>query len=59
MFELVFVFQSRLIEKDLQLLQAELMEASLTDTSGLSFFEHFHISPIKVKRHTQFKPLHL
>uniref|UniRef100_A0A4W6CPA1 Vacuolar protein sorting 13 homolog C n=1 Tax=Lates calcarifer TaxID=8187 RepID=A0A4W6CPA1_LATCA len=40
--------QSRLIEKDLQLLQAELMEASLTDTSGLSFFEHFHISPIKL-----------
>ncbi|XP_050931802.1 LOW QUALITY PROTEIN: intermembrane lipid transfer protein VPS13C [Lates calcarifer] len=40
--------KSRLIEKDLQLLQAELMEASLTDTSGLSFFEHFHISPIKL-----------
>ncbi|XP_047187417.1 vacuolar protein sorting-associated protein 13C isoform X3 [Scophthalmus maximus] len=40
--------KSRLIERDLQLLQAELMEASLTDTSGLSFFEHFHISPIKL-----------
>ncbi|XP_035538229.1 vacuolar protein sorting-associated protein 13C [Morone saxatilis] len=40
--------KSQLIEKDLQLLQAELMEASLTDTSGLSFFEHFHISPIKL-----------
>ncbi|XP_026157018.1 vacuolar protein sorting-associated protein 13C isoform X2 [Mastacembelus armatus] len=37
-----------LIERDLQLLQAELMEVSLTDTSGLSFFEHFHISPIKL-----------
>uniref|UniRef100_A0A3Q3JJ33 Vacuolar protein sorting 13 homolog C n=1 Tax=Monopterus albus TaxID=43700 RepID=A0A3Q3JJ33_MONAL len=37
-----------LIERDLQLLEAELMEASLTDTSGLSFFEHFHISPIKL-----------
>ncbi|XP_042370491.1 vacuolar protein sorting-associated protein 13C-like, partial [Plectropomus leopardus] len=24
------------------------MEASLSDTSGLSFFEHFHISPIKL-----------
>uniref|UniRef100_A0A4W6CNZ5 Vacuolar protein sorting 13 homolog C n=1 Tax=Lates calcarifer TaxID=8187 RepID=A0A4W6CNZ5_LATCA len=36
------------VEQDLQLLQAELMEASLTDTSGLSFFEHFHISPIKL-----------
>uniref|UniRef100_A0A8P4GHH0 Vacuolar protein sorting-associated protein 13C n=1 Tax=Dicentrarchus labrax TaxID=13489 RepID=A0A8P4GHH0_DICLA len=44
--------KSQLIEKDLQLLQAELMEASLTDTSGLSFFEHFHISPIKVSRYT-------
>uniref|UniRef100_A0A3P8RIH7 Uncharacterized protein n=1 Tax=Amphiprion percula TaxID=161767 RepID=A0A3P8RIH7_AMPPE len=44
----VSVFQSGLIEADLQGLQAELMEASLTDTSGLSFFEHFHISPIKV-----------
>ncbi|XP_071346078.1 intermembrane lipid transfer protein VPS13C isoform X2 [Trachinotus anak] len=40
--------KSQLIERDLQLLQAELMEASLTDTSGLSFFEHFHISPIKL-----------
>ncbi|XP_039984071.1 vacuolar protein sorting-associated protein 13C [Xiphias gladius] len=38
----------QLLETDLQLLQAELMEASLTDTSGLSFFEHFHISPIKL-----------
>ncbi|XP_030582249.1 vacuolar protein sorting-associated protein 13C isoform X2 [Archocentrus centrarchus] len=37
-----------LIEQDLQTLQAELMEASLTDTSGLSFFEYFHISPIKL-----------
>ncbi|XP_067348723.1 intermembrane lipid transfer protein VPS13C isoform X2 [Channa argus] len=40
--------KSHLIERDLQLLQAELMEASLNDTSGLSFFEHFHISPIKL-----------
>ncbi|XP_069574520.1 intermembrane lipid transfer protein VPS13C isoform X1 [Brachyistius frenatus] len=40
--------KSGLIEGDLQRLQAELMEASLTDTSGLSFFEHFHISPIKL-----------
>ncbi|KAM9860925.1 intermembrane lipid transfer protein VPS13C [Aulostomus maculatus] len=37
-----------LIDKDLQVLQAELMEASLSDTSGLNFFEHFHISPIKL-----------
>ncbi|KAM4592302.1 intermembrane lipid transfer protein VPS13C isoform 6-T6 [Odontesthes bonariensis] len=40
--------KSGLIEADLQLLQAELMEASLSDASGLSFFEHFHISPIKL-----------
>ncbi|KAM9764616.1 LOW QUALITY PROTEIN: intermembrane lipid transfer protein VPS13C [Menidia menidia] len=40
--------KSGLIQGDLQLLQAELMEASLSDTSGLSFFEHFHISPIKL-----------
>ncbi|XP_055010645.1 LOW QUALITY PROTEIN: intermembrane lipid transfer protein VPS13C [Boleophthalmus pectinirostris] len=40
--------KSKLIEKDLQMLQPELMEASLTDITGLSFFEHFHISPIKL-----------
>uniref|UniRef100_H2L4E9 Vacuolar protein sorting 13 homolog C n=1 Tax=Oryzias latipes TaxID=8090 RepID=H2L4E9_ORYLA len=44
----MFVFQSGLIEADLQGLQAELMEASLSETSGLSFFEYFHISPIKL-----------
>ncbi|XP_024911459.1 vacuolar protein sorting-associated protein 13C [Cynoglossus semilaevis] len=37
-----------LIEKDLQQLQTQLMAASLNDTSQLSFFEHFHISPIKL-----------
>uniref|UniRef100_A0AAQ4Q6C5 Vacuolar protein sorting 13 homolog C n=2 Tax=Gasterosteus aculeatus aculeatus TaxID=481459 RepID=A0AAQ4Q6C5_GASAC len=40
--------KSRLLEKDLQLLQTEMMEAPLTDASGLNFFEHFHISPIKL-----------
>ncbi|KAG9352350.1 hypothetical protein JZ751_020763 [Albula glossodonta] len=40
--------KTKLIEKDLEALQAELMETSMTDTSGLSFFEHFHISPIKL-----------
>ncbi|XP_018619206.2 vacuolar protein sorting-associated protein 13C isoform X1 [Scleropages formosus] len=40
--------KTKLIERDLEALQAELMEASMTDTSGLSFFEHFHISPIKL-----------
>uniref|UniRef100_A0A8C1KHE7 Vacuolar protein sorting 13 homolog C n=1 Tax=Cyprinus carpio TaxID=7962 RepID=A0A8C1KHE7_CYPCA len=37
-----------LIEKDLEALQAQLMESSMTDTSAMSFFEHFHISPIKL-----------
>lgn len=46
----VCVFQCGLIEKDLQQLQTQLMAASLNDTSQLSFFEHFHISPIKVLR---------
>lgn len=46
----VFVCQSQLLSKDLQLLQTELMEASLSDTSGLNFFEDFHISPLKVRR---------
>ncbi|XP_076012416.1 intermembrane lipid transfer protein VPS13C isoform X2 [Genypterus blacodes] len=40
--------KTKLIERDLEMLQAELMEESLTDMSGLSFFEHFHISPIKL-----------
>uniref|UniRef100_A0AAY5L059 Vacuolar protein sorting 13 homolog C n=1 Tax=Esox lucius TaxID=8010 RepID=A0AAY5L059_ESOLU len=40
--------KTKLIQKDLEMLQAELMEASMTDNSGLSFFEHFHISPIKL-----------
>ncbi|XP_061669454.1 intermembrane lipid transfer protein VPS13C isoform X3 [Syngnathoides biaculeatus] len=40
--------RSHLIQKDVALLQAELMESSLSDASGLSFFEHFHISPIKL-----------
>ncbi|KAM6942753.1 intermembrane lipid transfer protein VPS13C [Xenentodon cancila] len=40
--------KSGLINGDLQLLQAELMDPSLSDSSGLSFFEHFHISPIKL-----------
>jgi len=49
------VLQNKLIERDLEALQAQLMESSMTDTSGLSFFEHFHISPIKVmnQHHSQ------
>ncbi|TRY56689.1 hypothetical protein DNTS_012966 [Danionella cerebrum] len=45
---LVQEMANKLIEKDLEMLQAQLMESSLTDTSRLSFFEHFHISPIKL-----------
>ncbi|XP_035991633.1 vacuolar protein sorting-associated protein 13C isoform X3 [Fundulus heteroclitus] len=40
--------KSGLIERDLKRLQAEPTDASLSDGSGLSFFEHFHISPIKL-----------
>uniref|UniRef100_K7FJM8 Vacuolar protein sorting 13 homolog C n=1 Tax=Pelodiscus sinensis TaxID=13735 RepID=K7FJM8_PELSI len=40
--------QTKLIQQDIDALNAELMESSLTDMSTLSFFEHFHISPIKL-----------
>nr|XP_021141464.1 vacuolar protein sorting-associated protein 13C [Columba livia] len=40
--------RSELIQKDVDALKTELMEYSLTDLSMLSFFEHFHISPIKL-----------
>ncbi|XP_064013497.1 intermembrane lipid transfer protein VPS13C isoform X2 [Pogoniulus pusillus] len=40
--------RSKLIQKDVDALNTELMESSLTDLSMLSFFEHFHISPIKL-----------
>uniref|UniRef100_A0A8C5SHG1 Vacuolar protein sorting 13 homolog C n=1 Tax=Laticauda laticaudata TaxID=8630 RepID=A0A8C5SHG1_LATLA len=37
-----------LIQKDIDALNTELLESSLTDVSTLSFFEHFHISPLKL-----------
>ncbi|NXH49725.1 VP13C protein, partial [Dicaeum eximium] len=40
--------RTKLIQQDVDALNAELMESSLTDLSMLSFFEHFHISPIKL-----------
>uniref|UniRef100_A0A803VSL0 Vacuolar protein sorting 13 homolog C n=1 Tax=Ficedula albicollis TaxID=59894 RepID=A0A803VSL0_FICAL len=40
--------RSKLIQQDVDTLNTELMESSLTDLSMLSFFEHFHISPIKL-----------
>ncbi|XP_023187860.1 vacuolar protein sorting-associated protein 13C isoform X6 [Xiphophorus maculatus] len=40
--------KSGLIEGDLKRLRAEPTDASLSDVSGLSFFEHFHISPVKL-----------
>ncbi|NXN96195.1 VP13C protein, partial [Rhinopomastus cyanomelas] len=40
--------RSELIQEDVDALNTELMESSLTDQSMLSFFEHFHISPIKL-----------
>uniref|UniRef100_A0A3Q2FD83 Vacuolar protein sorting 13 homolog C n=1 Tax=Cyprinodon variegatus TaxID=28743 RepID=A0A3Q2FD83_CYPVA len=44
----LFAPASGLIEGDLKRLQAEPTDASLADGSGISFFEFFHISPIKV-----------
>ncbi|OXB82051.1 UNVERIFIED_CONTAM: hypothetical protein H355_004134 [Colinus virginianus] len=40
--------RSKLIQQDVDALNTELMESSLTDLSMLSFFELFHISPIKL-----------
>uniref|UniRef100_A0A8C0VLI3 Vacuolar protein sorting 13 homolog C n=1 Tax=Cyanistes caeruleus TaxID=156563 RepID=A0A8C0VLI3_CYACU len=40
--------RSKLIQQDVDALNTELMDSSLTDLSMLSFFEHFHISPIKL-----------
>ncbi|KAM4748951.1 intermembrane lipid transfer protein VPS13C [Rhinophrynus dorsalis] len=40
--------RTRLIQKDLDSLNTELMESSMTDITPLSFFEHFHISPLKL-----------
>uniref|UniRef100_A0A8B9T7Y3 Vacuolar protein sorting 13 homolog C n=2 Tax=Anas TaxID=8835 RepID=A0A8B9T7Y3_ANAPL len=40
--------KSKLIQQDIDALNTELMESSLTDLSMLSFFELFHISPIKL-----------
>ncbi|XP_057687593.1 intermembrane lipid transfer protein VPS13C isoform X2 [Corythoichthys intestinalis] len=40
--------KSELLQKDMEILQAELMQSSLDDSSGLNFFEHFHISPVKL-----------
>ncbi|XP_044135757.1 vacuolar protein sorting-associated protein 13C isoform X2 [Bufo gargarizans] len=40
--------RTKLIQKDLDALNTELMESSMTDITPLSFFEHFHISPVKL-----------
>ncbi|XP_077174397.1 intermembrane lipid transfer protein VPS13C isoform X2 [Paroedura picta] len=40
--------KTKLIQKDVDALNTELMESSMTDASTLSFFEHFHISPVKL-----------
>ncbi|XP_033612139.1 vacuolar protein sorting-associated protein 13C, partial [Fukomys damarensis] len=40
--------RTKLIQQDIDALNTELMETSMTDMSILSFFEHFHISPIKL-----------
>ncbi|XP_075713818.1 intermembrane lipid transfer protein VPS13C isoform X2 [Rhinoderma darwinii] len=40
--------RTKLIQTDLDSLNTELMESSMTDITTLSFFEHFHISPVKL-----------
>ncbi|XP_051829756.1 LOW QUALITY PROTEIN: intermembrane lipid transfer protein VPS13C [Antechinus flavipes] len=40
--------RTKLIQQDIDTLNTELLETSMTDISSLSFFEHFHISPIKL-----------
>ncbi|XP_053128095.1 intermembrane lipid transfer protein VPS13C isoform X2 [Hemicordylus capensis] len=40
--------RTKLIQKDVDALNTQLMESSLSDMSALSFFEHFHISPLKL-----------
>ncbi|XP_063099462.1 intermembrane lipid transfer protein VPS13C isoform X5 [Cavia porcellus] len=40
--------RTQLLQQDIDALNTELMETSMTDMSVLSFFEHFHISPIKL-----------
>ncbi|XP_018108372.1 vacuolar protein sorting-associated protein 13C isoform X2 [Xenopus laevis] len=40
--------RTQLIQKDLDSLNTELLESSMTDISFPSFFEHFHISPLKL-----------
>ncbi|XP_068131864.1 intermembrane lipid transfer protein VPS13C isoform X2 [Hyperolius riggenbachi] len=40
--------RTKLIQKDIDALNTQLMESSMTDMTTLSFFEHFHISPVKL-----------
>uniref|UniRef100_A0A8I5ZMR7 Vacuolar protein sorting 13 homolog C n=1 Tax=Rattus norvegicus TaxID=10116 RepID=A0A8I5ZMR7_RAT len=40
--------RTKLIQQDIDALNTELLESSMSDMSILSFFEHFHISPVKL-----------
>uniref|UniRef100_A0A452VIV9 Vacuolar protein sorting 13 homolog C n=1 Tax=Ursus maritimus TaxID=29073 RepID=A0A452VIV9_URSMA len=40
--------RTKLLQRDIDALNTELLETSMTDMSVLSFFEHFHISPVKL-----------
>lgn len=44
--------QLELFKKDVESLQEELMSVSSMDTSQISLYEYFHISPIKVYHST-------
>lgn len=50
--------QVELFEKDIDYIRTELNHVSAADTSPISLYEYFHISPIKVRRESQ-KLLHL
>lgn len=46
--------QLELFKKDVESLQEELMSVSSMDTSQISLYEYFHISPIKVYHFLQY-----
>lgn len=44
----VIILQVELFEKDIEYIKTELNDVSAADTSPISLYEFFHISPIKV-----------
>ena len=48
LFVLVLFLQVELFEKDIEYIKTQLNQVSAADTSAISLYEYFHISPIKV-----------